>query len=95
MTPFIQNMKVNLELLPQRDEHQQAILDIINDTAHPFIRNRRLRRMERHAHLHMEDDPNAVFGPTGLIDWNKVDWTKVFLTVLKIVITVLPLLLAL
>jgi hypothetical protein len=52
-------------------------------------RTRILQRLERHARAALDLDARAA------IDWSAIDWDKVFDFVMKVIMAILPLLLAL
>lgn len=56
-----------------------------------------MRMLERHAVAHIEGvyGDSAPRDETGAIDWSKIDWAAVLTTLLKILVALLPLLIAL
>jgi hypothetical protein len=71
---------------PQSEWEARTIRDMLMEDDSPR-RQRRLCCIEAHVRLNLGIQPMLYF------DWNYVDWEAVFLFVLKVAVTLLPLLL--
>ncbi len=69
--------------------HESRRLLAILDAPDSRHRDRQLHRMERHARVHLDLADGAQ------IDWQSIDWAKVFDVLVKVLIALLPFLLAL
>lgn len=60
-------------------------------------RTRILARLERHAQVHVEETTGKPMkvGANGAIDWSSIDWTKLFESILSLLMLILPLFLSL
>ncbi len=88
---FVIGLKSSLEAAPNLRRRGKKILEVINQRPSKR-RTRILARMERHAQAAIYDKvPASAFGPAKAIDWSKVDWNKVIMTILDILIKLLPL----
>jgi hypothetical protein len=68
--------------------HTARVLKVL-DMESGARRNRILNRMERHVATHLDVGDVAKF------DWQSVDWASLFDTIVKLIIALLPLLMAL
>ena len=105
MSNFREEMIKQLESKPKLNRKEQAVLDIL--TARPSrLRDRRIARMEHQAKAELKQlsrEGVRVFCVAGAedhlfdvgFDWTTVSWGDVFLFVLKVIVTLLPLLLLL
>lgn len=75
-----------------RGRWAQRLLKLVNGPP-SAKRTRILARLESHARAHLVSEGMA--SATGAIDWSSIDWNKVFDTILKILMALLPFLLAL
>lgn len=67
---------------------ERRLLRVLEDDSPGPIRKRRQAQLEAHVKAGMRDDL------TGKIDWSSIDWKALFDKILKIMIQVLPLILA-
>lgn len=102
MQTFEQAFREQLLADPKLKRRGRRLLAIIDGPA-SRRRTRRLARMERHALACLDEKqllalkvPATVLAdPNGLsaIDWSKIDWKKVFMTILETLLKFLPLIL--
>ncbi len=85
MSDFGESLKKAIESEPSRRAKAQRLLEFLKRRRR--AKDRALARLERHASA-------ALDIPDGVIDWSKVDWSQVFWFILKVLLAILPLLLA-
>lgn len=85
-------LREQLETQPRGRIRGRRLLKIL-DSKPSKRRTRILARLESHARAHLVSEGMA--SATGAIDWGSIDWSKVFDTLLKILMALLPFLLAL
>ena len=85
-TSFEHNLRQQLEADPKLRRRGLRILAVLNERPSKR-RTRRVARMEAHSAAHL--------GLTGAIDWSKIDWQKVVMAVLQMLLALLPFILML
>lgn len=96
MANFEKALRAELEARPRLGISGRLIRRVL-DMRPSKKRERILKRLEAHARTTVEvEAPAALAGAKAgsAIDWSKVDWSKVFDMVLKVIVAILPLLLA-
>ena len=83
---FEQALREQCEKTSDRKRRAKRILAVL-DSRPSKRRTRRLERMERHAAAELGRDASEIG------DWSEIDWSKVFEMILKVLLTLLPLLL--
>ena len=82
---FEQALREQCEKTTDRKRRSKRILAVLNSKPSKR-RTRQLERMEQHAKVELEMTWRVN------IDWSEIDWSKVFETILKLLLALLPLL---
>ncbi len=88
MTDFATALKEQLEATPKLTRRGQRILDIINSRP-SAMRTRRLAVMEAHSRSQLGIGQNMG------VDWAQMDWSTILDMLLKLLLALLPFILAL
>ena len=91
---FAAELKSHLEADPKLSRRGKKVLELLN--ARPSKRkDRQIARMEAHVTVELRAMGAVGFAGEGAIDWSAIDWQKLLMTILEILIKLLPLLLML
>lgn len=87
MSNFATNLRLHLLAMSDRTYQEDRILAMLDEPDGPRHR-RQLRRMETRCRH------EAGYSSSEGIDWSSIDWAKVLQIFIKVLLTLLPLLLA-
>jgi len=84
-TSFETALRQQCEATTKRKRRAKRLLAVLDMEDGPR-RRRILARLERHAAAHLEVEEGMV----GAIDWGSIDWERLFESLLKLLMMILP-----